>query len=98
MRPYAVRGWRNREKQGRRFWTAVRSMVYKRDDEAGGIVRGSTVKRNVGLSRNIFLISFSGGVSLGEARMVEGQKQRKANYGKVSIHRYPRIEMKKPKT
>lgn len=39
------------------------SMVYKRDDEAGGVVWGSTVKRNVGLSRIILLISFSDGVS-----------------------------------
>lgn len=40
------------------------SMVYQRDDEAGGIVGGWTVKSNVGLSRIILLISFSGGVSL----------------------------------
>ena len=64
MRPYAVQRWRNGEKQGRRLWTAVGSMVYKRDDEAGGIVWESTVKSNVGLSRIIILISFSGGVSL----------------------------------
>lgn len=53
MRPYAVRGWRNGEKRGRRAWRAVGSMVYKRD-EAGGVVRGSTVKRKFGLSRIMF--------------------------------------------
>lgn len=52
-RSYVACRRRNGEKRGRRFWTAVGSMVYKRDDEGDGAVWGSTVKKNVGLSRII---------------------------------------------
>lgn len=80
MRPYAVRRWGNGEKRGRRFWTAVGSMVYKRDNEADGFVWGSTVKRKIGFSRIIF------------SEMVERQKSRKAKIW-PPIQRYSRIEI-----